>query len=100
MLLPEEFHYLMQNTKKWIDNDQTTFSPPLPHLSSDDNLPLLVSDDNNSPPSPPGGNDNNPPPSLFGSNDNLSLPPLPPLVVTTRVIKTSLLQSMRNLQSS
>src|SRR5436305_3600875 len=54
--LPEGFHYLTQNIKKWIDNDQTMFPLPPSHLSSDDNLPLLVDDENN------------PLPSLLGSN--------------------------------
>ena len=76
---PEGFHYLTQNIKKWIDNDQTTFPLPPLHLDSDNNLPLLVDDDNNLPPSPPGGNDNNPPPSPPGGNDNLPPPPPPPL---------------------
>ena len=62
--LPSEgFYYLTQNTKKWIDNDQTTFPPLPPHLGSDDNLPLLVGDDNNSLPSSPGSNNNNPLPT-------------------------------------
>ena len=59
-----------------MNNDQTTFPPLPPHLSSDNNLLLLVGDDNNPLPSLPGGNDNNLLPSPPGNNDNL-LPPLP-----------------------
>ena len=58
-----------------MDNDQITFPPLPPYLSSNDNLPLLVGDDNNPPPSPPGGNDNLPPPPppplpMLSSGDN------------------------------
>src|SRR5947199_9708998 len=62
-----------------MNNDQTMFPLPPPHLSSDNNLPLLVGDDNNPPPNPPSGNDNNPPPSPPDGNNNLSPPSLPPL---------------------
>ena len=62
-----------------MDNNQIMFSSLLSYLSSDDNLPLLVSDDNNPPPSPPGSNDNNPPPSPPDGNNNLPPPSLPPL---------------------